>query len=168
MLGPMDAKPLRLRTREAADLSVIAAQFQDAIVPVSEMGYDPEKKLFVLVANRFRWDVGEVEWSDEWGSDEADEELDEDTPGPFYLRNQCGLQFRNVRKVRRFNLDRSEPGRLLDLLTIATDENHLRLVFAENVEIDLEFSRLDVFMEDLGEPWITSHHPQHTDAGTVA
>ncbi|MEO1200066.1 MAG: DUF2948 family protein [Pseudomonadota bacterium] len=163
MPDPMDAEPLRLRTRDAADLPVIAAQLQDAIVPVSEIGYDAEKKLFVLVANRFRWDIGEVDWSDEFGSDEADEE-EEGAAGSYYLRSQCGIQIRNVRQVRRRNLDLTERGRLLDLLTIATADDHIRLVFADDSEIDLEIGRLDVFMEDIGEPWISRHHPSHQDA----
>ncbi|MEM8589129.1 MAG: DUF2948 family protein [Pseudomonadota bacterium] len=163
MPDPMNAKPLRLRTRDAADLPVIAAQLQDAIVPVSEIGYDAEKKLFVLVANRFRWDIGEVDWSDEFGSDEADEE-EAGASGAYYLRSQCGLQIRNVKQVRRRNLDLTERGRLLDLLTIATADDHVRLVFADDSEIDLEVGRLDVFMEDIGEPWISRHHPSHQGA----
>ncbi|MEM7441705.1 MAG: DUF2948 family protein [Pseudomonadota bacterium] len=159
----MSAKPLRLRTREAAELPVIAAQLQDAIVPVAEIGYDAEKKLFVFVANRFRWDIGEVDWSDEFGSDEADEELGEGPQGAVYLRGQCGVQFRNVTQVRRRNIDMADRGGLLDLLTIATYDNHIRLVFAENAEIDLTVGRFDVYMEDIGEPWITRQRPEHRD-----
>ena len=163
MPDPKSAKPLRLRTRDAGDLPVIAAQLQDAIVPVSEIGYDADKKLFVLVANRFRWDIGEVDWSDEFGSDEADEE-EEGASGAYYLRSQCGLQIRNVKQVRRRNLDLTDRGRLLDLLTIATADDHVRLVFADDSEIDLKVGRLDIFMEDIGEPWISRHHPSHRDA----
>ena len=168
MPDPMNVKPLRLRTRDAADLPVIAAQLQDAIVPVSEIGYDADKKLFVLVANRFRWDIGEVDWSDEFGSDEADEEEEAGASGAYYLRSQCGVQIRNVKQVRRRNLDLTERGRLLDLLTIATADSHVRLVFADQSEIDLEIGRLDVFMEDIGEPWISRHHPSHQDADDEA
>ena len=164
MADPLAAKPLRLRAQEAADLPVIAAQLQDAIVPVSEIAFDPAAKLFVFVANRFRWDVGAVDWSDDLGSDEADEEIDAGTAGPFYLRSQCGVQFRGVRQVRRHRLDLAERGRLLDLLTIAAYDNHIRLIFADDVEIDLTVGRLDVFMEDLGEPWLTRHPPRHADA----
>lgn len=161
MADPMDAKPLRLRARTADELPVIAAQLQDAIVPVAEIGYDPDTRLFVFVANRFRWDIGAVDWSDEFGSDEADEEAG--PAGPIYLRTQCGVQFRNVRQVRRHKIDLADRGRLLDLLTIATYGDHIRLVFADDIEIDLTVGPFDVFMEDIGEPWITRHHPQHDD-----
>ena len=163
MADPMNAKPLRLRTRDAAELPVLAAQLQDSIVPVAEIGYDAEKKLFVFVANRFRWDIGEVEWSDEFGSDEADEEGGEGPPGSVYLRGQCGVQFRNVTRVRRRNVEMTDRGRLLDLLTIATYDDHIRLVFADDAEIDLTVGRLDVYMEDIGEPWITRRRPEHQD-----
>lgn len=155
-----DPKQLRLLAKDEADLAIISAQLQDAIVPVGEMGFRGDDKLFALVANRFRWDVGEVDWTDELGSDEADEEPRE--AGPFFLRSQCGLRFHGVRRVRHKGIDLTDRGRLLSLLAIWGKGNRVRLEFAENAAVELEVRRIQAVMEDLGQPWITRNRPQHS------
>src|SRR4029077_1141406 len=50
--------PLRLRAEDAEDLAVISACLQDALVSVRDLAYDRDARIFVLVANRFRWEGG--------------------------------------------------------------------------------------------------------------
>src|SRR3546814_2045479 len=48
-------KPLKLRAHDPADMDVVAALLQDALVPLGDMTYLAKEKRFVMVANRFRW-----------------------------------------------------------------------------------------------------------------
>src|SRR3546814_9532251 len=55
---PTAEKPLKLRARDPADMDVVAALLQDALVPLGDMAYLAREQRFVLVANRFRWKDG--------------------------------------------------------------------------------------------------------------
>ena len=50
---------LRLSALDVEDLAVISAQMQDAVLLAGDMRYDPKRKQFALVANRFAWDEAE-------------------------------------------------------------------------------------------------------------
>ena len=65
--------PLKLRATDAGDLEVVSAGLQDAIVPVVDMTWEREARRFVLVVNRFKWEVGETRLPDE--------------PGPVFWRS---------------------------------------------------------------------------------
>src|SRR3546814_9083894 len=53
-------KPLKLRAHDPADMDVVAALLQDALVPLGDMTYLAKETRFVMVANRFRWGSGET------------------------------------------------------------------------------------------------------------
>src|SRR5205807_1908230 len=97
-----DDKPLKLRATDIEDLTVLAACLQDAILPLSDIAYQPEERRFVLVANRFRWE----------------------RPGENrrFERIHCGIAFNQVRAARLKRIDRRERGLLLDLLTLQAEE----------------------------------------------
>ena len=48
--------PLRLRAEDAEDLAVLSACLQDALVAVRDFAYDPGARVFIMAANRFRWE----------------------------------------------------------------------------------------------------------------
>jgi hypothetical protein len=48
--------PLRLRALDGDDLKVISALVQDAVFPGSEMRWEPRRRTFALLLNRFRWE----------------------------------------------------------------------------------------------------------------
>ncbi|MFV0302320.1 MAG: DUF2948 family protein, partial [Paracoccus sp. (in: a-proteobacteria)] len=48
--------PLVLKAEDAADLGVISALVQDAVLPASEMAHDPRARRLALLINRFRWE----------------------------------------------------------------------------------------------------------------
>jgi hypothetical protein len=48
--------PLRLRAFDAEDLAVISSLVQDAVFPGSEMAWQPKRRRFALLLNRFRWE----------------------------------------------------------------------------------------------------------------
>ena len=50
--------PLRLRALDVADLEVVSALTQDAVLPASEIRFDRKARRFALLLNRFRWEDG--------------------------------------------------------------------------------------------------------------
>ena len=140
--------PFRARFTDAEDLSVVASYLQDALVPVSEMSFEVADRRFVLVAQRFRWE-------------RPTPSSTEEAPGE---RVHTGLRFDNVTGVRLKGINRSNPGEILSLLTLAVDESTIDLVFADDKTIRLDVERIDGVAEDLGEPWPTFTRPSHADA----
>jgi hypothetical protein len=151
-----EAQPIRLMAKDAADLAVIAACLQDALVPLAEMRFLKAEKRFVLLVNRFRWEqAGDAIKPELKGdADYADAEPDQ--------RINSGLCIDGVSVVRSRGIDREKPSKFLSLMTVALDgENRLNLVFAGGGVIQLEIESLNVFLQDFGEAWPTQWRPDH-------
>lgn len=136
---------LKLMALDAEDLSVISSAVQDALVAVRDCAYFKDDKRFVLLVNRFRW--------------EADREIDS-----AHSRTHAALVFNDVSAVHHHQMPLSEPDRVLELLTVASDNPHsLTLRFAADRAIRLEIGRFACHLEDVGEPWPTLWKPAHPD-----
>ncbi len=94
--------PLRLRAEDEEDLAVISACLQDALVAVGDLAYDPGARVFLLVANRFRWEDCRPGIRD---------------CGPFE-RTLCAVTFDNVTAAAYRGFQRGEKDRILCLLAI--------------------------------------------------
>jgi hypothetical protein len=141
--------PLRLKATDAEDLAVLASFVQDAVVPLSDMMFQQDEALFVLAANRFRWeDAGESH-----------------VEGRIYERQRCGLRFERVAAVRVRGLDQNRRGDILSLLTIGTaDAGAIELTFAGGGVIRLEVDGILCHLDDFDEPWPTLWRPNHREA----
>ncbi|SNT74610.1 DUF2948 family protein [Paracoccus seriniphilus] len=51
-----DERPLLLKAEDEQDLRVVSALVQDAILPASEISFDPKTRRLALLINRFRWE----------------------------------------------------------------------------------------------------------------
>jgi hypothetical protein len=146
--GPVKAE-LRLRAEDAEDLAVISACLQDALVAVRDLAYDREARVFVLVANRFRWESGAAV---------------EGTGRPFE-RTLCGLAFDEVDGVVYRGFHRSEEDRILSLLAIrpllGPTGGAIDLEFAGGATIRLTATVVRCRLRDFGEPWPTVWQPGH-------
>lgn len=161
------AGALKLRARDADDLAVLSAHLQDAIVPIVDVAFLADERRFVMVVNRFQWEVGARPAEAALGSDEADE----DGPGgPVYFRTNCGVRIERVAAVRAKGVDFKNRGQILGLLALRLDRGALMLDFAGGATIALTIDGLDVKLEDVGEPWPTTRRPEHRfdDAGETA
>lgn len=161
-----DDKPLKLRARDPADMDVIAALLQDALVPLGDMKYLAKEKRFVLVANRFRWhgDPAEdlrpaVPTPQEEGEDVAFH--DEEGAEPPYQRVNSGLCFDKVARVRYRGLRPGTRDEILSLLTITAGPGAITLIFAGEAAVRLEVEAIRCHLEDIGHPWPTRWRPQH-------
>lgn len=51
-----DPRPLALLAVDEDDLKIMSTLVQDAILPASEISYDPKARRLALLVNRFRWE----------------------------------------------------------------------------------------------------------------
>lgn len=146
---------LKLRADDAEDLAIVSAQLQDAIVPISDMTYLAPQKRFVMVANRFMWEVGGAD------DDAASPEDGAQDIGPVFLRCNCGIRFEGVTCVRSQGLDLQDRGLMLELLAIRWVDGVMELDFSGDARLRLEMTRPVCMIEDIGEPWPTVRKPSH-------
>ena len=140
---------LRLKATDTQDLAVLASVVQDAVVPLSDMTYQAAEALFVLAANRFRWeDAGETH-----------------VEGRIYERQRCSVRVEGVTAVRVRGIAQDRRGDMLSLLTIRTDgADAIELVFAGGGVIRLEVDGILCHLDDFDEPWPTMWRPNHPEA----
>lgn len=165
----MAAAPLKLRATDADDIRVIAAVLQDALVPLSDIVYQPREQRFIMVANRFCWesegrervvDAAEPPMSPEDG--EGDAAFHE---GALYERVNCGLRVKRVRAVRQRGISSRDRDQILNLLTIdvasPAPDGAVTFIFSGGAAIRLEVAAISCQLEDIGEPWPTAWRPMH-------
>ena len=140
-----DAALLKLRAEDTEDLLVISACLQDALVPVRDFAYIPEERIFLFVANRFRWENGVGPAPGEAGLE----------------RTLCGITFSEVTAVSYSGFRRSENGRILSLLAIRAENGKVHLEFSGGAAIRLEVACILCHAKDIGEPWPTPWQPRH-------
>lgn len=143
----MSAGLLRLMAEDMADLDIIGAAVQDALVRVGEISFDKKARRFTVMLNRFRWEA-------------AGEK------GP-YERVRAALSFDGVLgvKSRRVRHDRDEAlASLLSIGFIPEEEppgGVVRLLLAGGGEIAIDVECLDAVLIDTGPSWPTPRRPDH-------
>jgi hypothetical protein len=141
---------LKLMAEDAADLEIIGAAVQDALLRVGDISVDKRARRFAVLVNRFRWE-------------EASE------TGPFE-RVRAALSFESVLgiKSRKVRLDSKDALASILSVTFTPAEEPpggvVRLVLAGGGEIELDVECLDALLMDLGEAWRTPRRPDHEKA----
>lgn len=140
-----NAAPLRLVALDDEDLAILSANLQDALIPVSELAYQPAQMRFVLAGKRFDWVKAAA------GGCE---------------RCAVGLHFERVLGVARSGFAQTDADRVLNLLAIhftPTDApaGHVTLIFSGAAAIRLEVECLEARMRDLGPRWPCDKQPAH-------
>jgi len=139
------AERLKLRAVDEADVAIVAACLQDALVPLADMTWLRDEGRFAMVVNRFMWEAeGEaIAGAERFG------------------RVHGLLSVQAVTDVRLRGLDQTRRGRMLSLLSLRPGPGSLDLEFAGGGTIRLAVERIDCVLEDLGEPWPTRLRPAH-------
>jgi len=141
---------LKLMAEDAADLDIIAAAAQDALLRVGDMSYDKKARRFAALLNRFRWE-------------QAGEK------GPFE-RVRSALSFESVLSVKARRVRMDAPDAVASLLSIGFTPDaeppggEVRLLFAGGGEIALRVECLDALLMDMGAAWRTPRRPDHEKA----
>jgi hypothetical protein len=157
--------PLRLRAIDQLDLSVIAAHLQDAVAKVGDMGFDPKRRRFAILFNRFMWE----DVQDDLG---MGPKPDHNAP---YRRVRCAVHFEGVLRVQSSGMRLSEKEAVAELLTLKFEQRDepggiMSLTFAGGAALRLEVECLDAWLSDISAPWSTQRRPEHDtdDGGAVS
>lgn len=147
-------KPLKLTALDVEDLAVISACLQDAVGRVADTAYEPKRRRFAILFNRFRWENEAKPSLGSWSGPRTPE------------RVRCVVHFDAVLSVRHRNIDQTNREQLLDLLAIQTQEQRdgavrIQLIFAGGPEMLLEAECVDCYLEDLSQPWAAASRPEH-------
>ena len=113
---------LKLMARGRTDFEVLSALMQDAIVPGEDMVWDRAGSCFVMLANRFCWDLP------------AQKGVKSKSGGPVHQRRLCAVQVHGVMTVRTSGMPQSRKGTLFNLLAIDFDDGVLASAGGEHGE----------------------------------
>lgn len=135
-------RKLRLMALDEADLAVLSAHAQDAVLKVGDMLFQPNVRRFVLALHRF-----------DWLSEGARQ------------RVQSGLHFEHVRKVALYGFRQDRPDDTLNLLSIVfapgdAPSGEIVLTFAGGCGVRLEVECVEARLADIGPRWPCPDAPE--------
>lgn len=143
-----EMKPLRLLAETAADLQVISAAVQDAILKAENLKYDKRRRRFTLEINRFSWEDAKSK------------------RGPK-TRVRSLLAFDGVLGVKTRAVTKADLDMVMSVLSVTftpDDEppgGKVSILFSGDGELMLEVEALDVTLLDSDYEWATRHTPDH-------
>ena len=144
--------PLRLLAQQAADVPVLSALVQDAVLMAGEMRYDRRRRRFAALVNRFRWE-------------DRDEAARERRP---YERVRSLLAVEDVLAAKVMGVDPGRKDEVLSILALAWEPGadgtgRLVLTLAGDGAVALEVETLDARLEDVTRPYVapSRHVPDH-------
>ena len=148
---------IQLMARDGDDIVVLSALLQDAIIPGADMVFDRKFNEFVIVANRFCWEL------------EPSVEIKSSDGKPIYERRLCGIRIARVRSVQHHNWPEARQYGLFNLLALglvdmaeqAEDGVVLQLQFSGGSSLRLNVDKVDIVLADLDVGHPTSLHPAH-------
>jgi hypothetical protein len=148
-----DPRPLAIKAEDEADLRILSALVQDAILPGNEISHDPKSRRLALLINRFRWeDAGEAE-----------------IQGRGFERVRSLLIVNDVMHLKSDGIDRDDDT-VLELLSIdwqpAEDGmGQLALNFAGDGTLLAEVECINLDLRDVTQPYraVSGKAPQHPE-----
>ncbi|MFY9692909.1 MAG: DUF2948 family protein [Xanthobacteraceae bacterium] len=140
---------LKLVALDKDDIEVVSAHVQDALVKVGDIFWQQREHRFMMAINRFDW-MSAVD-----GNANAD-----------YRRCRTALRFERVKACKCHNLDQTDKGALLNLLTVEFAESDapagvVSLIFSGGGVIRLDVECLEAELADLGEVSVAALCPDH-------
>lgn len=146
-------KLLKLAALDGADLEVISAHCQDAVLKSAEVNFTPSSKRVLLPINRFAWEAPSAR---RWFF-------------KTYERRRCVLHIDLATSVRSKGLNKNDPDEVRSILSIDfhADEDEtsaggtVDIVFAGGANLLIEVEALELRMTDLGAVWAANSKPRH-------
>jgi hypothetical protein len=129
-----------LTVTDIEDLTILSSILQDATVLIGDMGYDQDRKQFMVVAARYI--------------------SSDDTKNPA-SRRLIGINFDGVRRILRRGFSPNDSDNILNLLAIRGNGLNIEIVFSGEAMLRLECDAIKVYAADLGEGWATQFQPSH-------
>lgn len=145
--------PLKLLAQDAADVPVISALVQDAVLQAPDMTWQRGKRRFACLINRFRWE----------------DRVAAEAAGRPYERARALLVIDGVTAVRSFGFDRTDKDLVLSILSLdwtagEDGTGKLSLVLAGDGAVEIEVEALDIALQDVTRPYIapSGKAPDHS------
>ncbi|HEX2447008.1 MAG TPA: DUF2948 family protein [Methyloceanibacter sp.] len=140
--------PLKLIALDEEDLAVVSSHLQDAVMRVGDMVYQPSKKRFAAVLNRFDWESAQA------------------VNGKEYQRRRTALRFERVFGAKLKNVKPNAEERVLSLLAVHYEPEDapagkITLTFSGDASIQLKVECIEAELKDLGPAWRTRSKPEH-------
>ena len=135
---------LKLKAFDEDDLIIISSLCQDSIIKEHEYGYDEKSKRFAILMNRFCHESNDQK------------------------RIRTAIHFDYVENLKTRNINKDDKDETLVLLAIKFDETKkpsgsITLEFSGNKAINLSVENIEVFLTDIGDPWVTNKKPDHNN-----
>ena len=147
---------LRLVAKDEADLKVVSALLQDAIIAGADMHYDAQLNCFMIVADRFCWERPALAG------------MNDSLGGAVHERALCGLRINQVIAVqkRRWPADwRDSFLNLLALKLMGVPKQDsgcmVELSFSGGPSMRLKTKQIDIVLSDLESGRPTNIRPRH-------
>ena len=147
--GQSDVDQLKFVALDEADLEVVSAHVQDAVVKVADILWRAKEKRLVVVLNRFDWEIAQGDH-------------------PQYRRRRAALRFERVLSCKCRNVDQAARDGVLNLLTVEFAPSEapsgvVTLIFSGGAALRLDVECLEAELADLGSSWTAGHCPAHVD-----
>ncbi len=140
-------EPLRLRAMDGDDLAVISALLQDGIFSTSDLSWDPNRREFAILINRFRWELP------------AEDRFE---------RVRSVFLVSDITRLRSGDLGSSRAPPACSLLSAEFEAGEdstgtLRLMLSGEFEITFDVECLDVRLIDVTRPYgaVSGSKPDH-------
>ena len=142
---------LKLIALDPADLPVLSAHLQDAVVRVGDMAFDARDRRFGLHCNRFNWQAEKA--------DPASRE-----------RHRAALRIERVSHLQSQGFDPQLRNQVLSVLALVfvadpdavlAPQGTLTIVCAGGASLRLTVECVELVLEDLGPVWAASSVPEH-------
>lgn len=148
-----DPRPMALKAEDEADLRIISSLVQDAILPASEISYDPQARRLALLLNRFRWEDAEQARAE----------------GRGFERVRALLVVNDVLELRSDGIDR-DGNMVLELLALnwkpgEDGTGRLSLEFAGDGTLAAEVECINLDLRDVTRPYLapSGKAPSHPE-----
>ena len=133
---------INLEIIDVDDLTVASVLLQDAVISGSDMEWHKERRRFVALANRFRWEAGD------FGAEDIGE--------PERVRSL--LVINSVTSIKFRGLDRPADGDILSVLSLSFESadppgGNLMIELAGGATIRVEIECLDMLLKDVTRPY---------------
>ena len=135
-------RPLHLVARDEADLQVISALVQDAVLDIADMRWDRKQQRFALLVNRFRWE----------------DRTAADAGGRAYERVRAMLLIEDVTAVQSMGIERGTAEQVLSVLSVEfaagpDGTGTLTLTLAGDGAVAVAVEALEVTLKDVTRPY---------------
>ena len=136
------SEELKLKAFDEDGLTIISSLCQDSIIKKNEYDYDEKSKRFAILMSRFCHEAIDKQWI------------------------RTAVHFDYVENLKTKNINKDDKDETLVLLAIKFDEiekpsGSITIEFSGNKAINLLVENIEVFLTDIGEPWLTAKKPNH-------